>query len=145
MQSIPFDPRNELEQLLAQTLSGEMDAEAFAHRLLDLSVFMPVKDERHQIAGFQTSTRAEPLVLEDYDGNRALIVFSAPERAKEFMTAFPDYRGGLLTEFAWILRRMAADMSIALNPGMEAGFDFDPGMIAMLVALLPEQDVGAPQ
>jgi hypothetical protein len=33
---------------------------------------------------------------------------------------------------------MGADVSIALNPGMEMGFDFDPGMVAMLVALLPE-------
>lgn len=139
-----FDPRNELERLLAQTMSGEMEAEDFARRLLNLSVFLPVKDERHAIAGFQASTRAEPLVLEDDAGHRVLVAFSAPERAKEFLAAYPGYSGGLLTEFSWILRRMGADMSIALNPGMELGFDLDPTMIGMLAALLPEAGHSAP-
>jgi len=133
-----FQPRNDLEHLLAEMLAGQVEPEAFANRLIDLQVFMPVKDEKHQIMGFQASTKAEPLVLEDDEGNRALIVFSAPERAKGFMADFPGYSGGLLTEFSWILRRMAEDMSIVLNPGMDEGFDFDPGMVAMLVALLPD-------
>ncbi|MFA5081944.1 MAG: SseB family protein, partial [Hydrogenophilaceae bacterium] len=106
---------------------------------LDLQVFMPVKDEKHQIAGFQLSTKADPLVLEDDDGNRAMIIFTAPDRAKDFMAEFPGYSGGLLTEVSWILRHMSADLSISLNPGMEVGFDFDPAMVAMLAALLPQE------
>jgi hypothetical protein len=138
MENTPFEPRNDLEILLVEMLEGRLEPEDFAHRLIDLQVFMPVKDEKHQIAGFQRSTQAEPLVLEDDAGERALIVFSGPERAKEFLLQFPDYSGGLLTEFSWILRRMSSDLGIALNPELEAGFDFDPGMVAMLVALLPE-------
>lgn len=140
MESFEFEPRNDIERLLAEMLSGRVEPEAFAHRLMDMQVFMPVRDEKHQIAGFQRSTQAEPLVLEDDEGNRALIVFSGPDRAKDFLADFPDYSGGLLTEFSWLLRRMSADLSIALNPGMDAGFDFDPGMVAMLAALLPTED-----
>ncbi|MFZ5484496.1 MAG: SseB family protein [Pseudomonadota bacterium] len=140
MESYEFEPRNDIERLLAEMLSGQVEPEAFAHRLMDMQVFMPVRDEKHQIAGFQRSTQAEPLVLEDDEGNRALIVFSGPDRAKDFLADFPDYSGGLLTEFSWLLRRMSADLSIALNPGMDAGFDFDPGMVAMLAALLPAED-----
>jgi hypothetical protein len=138
MNDSPFDPRNDIERLLVEMLAGTVEPEDFAGRIIDLQVFMPVKDEKHNIAGFQTSTKAEPLVLEDDDGNRALIVFSGPDRAKEFLSDFPGYSGGLLTEFSWILRRMSNDLAIALNPGMDAGFDFDPGMVAMLAALLPE-------
>ncbi|MDD3528974.1 MAG: SseB family protein [Gallionellaceae bacterium] len=133
-----FDPRNDIERLLAGMLAGAVEPEDFARRIVDMQVFMPVKDEKHQIAGFQRSTQAEPLVLEDDDGNRALIVFSGPDRAKDFLVDFPDYGGGLLAELSWILRRMSADLAIALNPGMDMGFDFDPGMVAMLAALLPE-------
>jgi hypothetical protein len=140
MEEIEFEPRNDIERLLAEMLAGAVEPEDFAQRLMAMQVFMPVKDEKHQIAGFQRSTQAEPLVLEDDDGNRALIVFTGPDRAKDFLADFPDYGGGLLTEFAWILRRMSADLSIALNPGMDAGFDFDPGMVAMLAALLPDED-----
>ena len=117
----------------------EVDPEESAHRLINMQVFMPVKDEKHQIAGFQRSTQAEPMVLEDDAGHRAVILFSAPERAKDFLAQFPDYSGGLLTEFSWVLRRMGENMSVAINPGIDEGFDFDPHMVAMLVALLGEE------
>lgn len=129
--------RNDLEALLEQAQTDQIGPEEFATRMLGMQVFMPVRDEKHQIAGFQRSTQAEPLVLEDDDGNRALIVFSAPEHAKDFLAQFEGFSGGLLTEFEWILRRMGDDIGIALNPGMDLGFDFDPGMVAMLCALLP--------
>lgn len=138
MDDTVFEPRNDIERLLVEMLEGTVEPEDFARRIMAMQVFMPVKDEKHQIAGFQRSTQAEPLILEDDDGNRALIAFTGPDRAKDFLAEFPDYSGGLLTEMSWLLRRMSADLAIALNPGMDVGFDFDPGMVAMLAALLPE-------
>lgn len=132
--------RNEVERLLSDMDAGNIDPETFARELLDHQVFMPIKDEKHQIAGFQLSTKADPLVIEDEDGNRVFIAFSSPERAKEFTAAFPGYTGGLLTEVSWIVQRMGADMGLSINPGMEPGFDFDADMVSMLAALLPEQD-----
>lgn len=140
MAETPFEPRNDIERLLTEVLAGTVEPEDFAQRLMSVDVFMPVKDEKHQIAGFQRSTQAEPLVLEDDDGNRALIVFTGPDRAKDFLADYPNYSGGLLTEFSWVLRRMSADIGISLNPGLDVGFDFDPAMIAMMAALLPEQE-----
>lgn len=140
MDSPTFEPRNDLEHLLLQMISMEVEPEESARRMLDMQVFMPVKDEKHQIAGFQRTTQAEPLVLEDDQGNRAVILFSGPERAKDFLTQFPDYSGGLLTEFSWVLKRMAENMSISINPGIDEGFDFDPEMVAVLVTLLAEQE-----
>ena len=140
MDSPTFEPRNDLEHLLLQMINMEIEPEESARRMLNMQVFMPVKDEKHQIAGFQRTTQAEPLVLEDDAGHRAMILFSAPERAKEFMAQFPDYSGGLLTEFSWVLQRMAEHMSIAINPGIDEGFDFDPEMVAVLVTLLAEAE-----
>jgi hypothetical protein len=135
-----MQPRNNLEQLLVEALDESVSPENFATRIIDMQVFMPVHDEKHKIAGFQSSTQAEPLVLEDDEGHRALIVFSAPEHAKEFLSQYEGYSGGLLTELSWILQRMSDDIGIALNPGMELGFDFDPDMVAMLCALLPDAE-----
>lgn len=132
-------PRNDVERLLTEMLAGQVDPEDFAKQLLGQQVFMPVQDEKHQIAGFQLSTKAQPLVIEDEDGNRVLVTFSAPERAKVLGADFPNYSGGLLTEVSWILRRMGAGMGLTINPGMEPGFDFDPDMVAMLAGLLPEE------
>ncbi|MCS6785582.1 MAG: SseB family protein [Thiobacillaceae bacterium] len=131
-------PRNEVEQLIAEMHAGVLRPEDFARRLLNLQVFMPVRDDKHAIRGFQTSTRAEPLVVEDEEGQRVLILFSAPERAKAFLAQFEGYSGGILTEFSWVLRRLGAGMAIAINPGEVLGFDFDPDMVAMVAALLPE-------
>lgn len=134
----PDTPRNDLEQLLADMHAERVRPEDFARKLLDLQVFMPVKDEKHVIKGFQASTRAEPLVLEDEEGTRVLILFSAPERAKAFTAEVPGYSGGILTEFAWVLRRMGEGVAISINPGEALGYDFDPDMVAMMAALLPE-------
>lgn len=138
MNDIPT--RNELEALLLEFHEGKLEPEEFARRLLDAQVFMPVKDEKHAIAGFQASTRAEPLVVEDGEGNSILVLFSSPDRARDFLAAFPGYGGGMLTEFSWLLRRMGAGVAIAINPEQTPGFDLDPEMVAMVAALLPEED-----
>lgn len=136
----PAPSRNELEALLLDFHAGQLEPEEFARRLLDVQVFMPVKDEKHAIAGFQASTRAEPLTVEDDAGTRILVLFSAPDRAREFLAAFPSYGGGMLVEFAWLLRRMGAGIAITINPEQTPGFDLDPEMVAMVAALLPEED-----
>ncbi len=136
----PQPTRNELEALLLEFDEGRLEPEEFARRLLDEQVFLPVKDEKHAIAGFQASTKAEPLVVEDGEGNSILVLFSSPDRARDFLAAFPGYGGGMLTEFSWILRRMGSGISIAINPEQTPGFDLDPEMVAMVAALLPEED-----
>lgn len=136
----PQPTRNELEALLLEFHEGRLEPEEFARRLLDAQVFLPVKDEKHAIAGFQASTKAEPLVVEDGEGNSILVLFSSPDRARDFLAVFPGYGGGMLTEFSWLLRRMGSGIAIAINPEQTPGFDLDPEMVAMVAALLPEED-----
>lgn len=131
--------RNPLELLLLDFHAGKLEPEDFARRLLAEQVFLPVLDDKRQIAGFQSSTLADPLIVDLDNGERVLVLFSDPSRAREFLAGFPGYSGGMLTEFAWVLRRMAADLSIAINPGQTPGFDLDPEMVAMLAGLLPEE------
>lgn len=134
-----MQPRNDVERLLSDLQEGRLTPDMFAKHLLDQQVFMPVKDEKHAIKGFQTSTQAQPLVLDTDEGVPVMILFTEPERAKAFVQEFPDYKGGILTEFAWVIRRMGENMGISLNPDYDLGFDFDPEMVAMLAALLPEE------
>ncbi len=134
-----FEPKNELEKQLRCALDGSVSGDDFIHYLMDAQVFMPVEDEANQIKGFQRSTRAKPLVLEDETGTQVLVLFTSPERAKAFVANHPGYGGGLLTEFAWVLRKMGAPAGIALNPGLDAGFDLEPEMVADLMASLPPE------
>lgn len=135
-----FVPHNDLEKLLADVTLGTVAAEDFVARLLaGDQVFMPVKDEKHAIAGFQASTKAQPLVIEDDEGTQILVLFTSPERAKPFAEMFPDFTGGLLAEFPWVLRRIGGGFPISLNPGWNVGMDFDAETVAQLIAALPEE------
>jgi hypothetical protein len=135
-----FTPHNDLEKLLNDVTLGTVAAEDFVSRLLaGDQVFMPVKDEKHAIAGFQASTKAQPLVIEDDEGTQILVLFTSPERAKPFADMFPDFKGGILTEFPWVLRRIGGGFPIALNPGWDVGMDFDAETVAQLIAALPEE------
>ena len=77
-----FIPHNDLEEQLVAVHKGILDAETFVTELLDQQLFMPVRDEKDAIQGFQRSTQAEPLVIEDEEGERVLVLFTSPERAK---------------------------------------------------------------
>ena len=134
-----FVPQNALEAQLAAVHAGTLDPESFVLQLPDQQLFIPVRDEKHAIEGFQRTTRAEPLLIEDEAGERVLAVFTSPERAKILLEHYPDFSGGLLTEFSWLLRRLDGGVHVALNPGWEVGMDFDAEMIAHLIARLPPE------
>ncbi|GMQ89336.1 MAG: hypothetical protein BMS9Abin09_0810 [Gammaproteobacteria bacterium] len=130
-----FKPHNDLEQQLLDTQEGRLDSEAFMLQLLDHQLFMPVEDEVTEIQGFQRSTKAQPLTLDTEDGTRVLILFTSPERAKPFLQDYPDYQGGLLSEFSWILDRVGSGIAIAINPGFEIGIDLDTDTVTHLIHL----------
>ncbi|MHB1244986.1 MAG: SseB family protein [Sulfuriferula sp.] len=134
-----FEPKNDLEKQLQSALNGSVSGDDFIHYLMDAQIFMPVEDEANEIKGFQRSTRAQPLVLEDETGTKVLVLFTSPERAKGFVENHSGYGGGLLTEFSWVLRKMGTPAGIALNPGMDEGFDLEPEMVADLMAGLPPE------
>jgi len=98
-----------------------------------------VQDDVTEIQGFQRSTKAQPLTLEAEDGTRVLVLFTSPERAKPFLQDYPDYQGGLLSEFSWILDRIGSGIAIAINPGFEVGIDLDTDTVGHLIHVNAEQ------
>ena len=131
--SAAFAPQNDLERQLIAAQEGQIEPQAFIESLLGSEVFMPIY-EKHQIVGFQTEDRAHPLKIQTDDGE-VLVLFTSPERAKEFVRDFPGYGGGLVADFTWILEKMGIGFGIALNPGLEYGMDFDAQDLAQIAAL----------
>jgi hypothetical protein len=99
--------------------------------LVDTQVFMPIKDSIG-IEGFTSSSKAIPLTLKTEDNVEVLILFTSPDRAKEFVREFPGYDGGLLTEFSWVLERTGTGVGISINPNWPVGFDLEPEMVQQL-------------
>jgi hypothetical protein len=113
------------------TQEGQLSSEDFMGYLLDTQVFMPVKDSIG-IEGFTSSDKAIPLTLKTEDNIEVLILFTSPDRAKEFVHEFPGYEGGLLAEFSWVLERTGSGIGISINPNWPVGFDLEPEMVQHL-------------
>lgn len=128
-----FQPRNELEQKLLDAQDGRIGSDELLETLMGSQVFLPVQDEKPSVLNIQRSSRAQPLVLAAEDGTPVLVMFSSPERSKEFVKDFPGYSGGILTEFTWVLEKMGRDYAIALNPGAEVGFDMESETVNELI------------
>jgi SseB protein N-terminal domain len=127
-------PNNDLERKLLDAQEGRIEPQELIDALMAGEVFMPVY-EKHQIAGFGASTKAKPLTLKDQDsGEEVLVLFTSPERAKEFVRDYPGYGGGLVTELPWILERLGVGYGITLNPGQELGMELEARALQQLVA-----------
>jgi len=126
-----FDTRNELEEKLLAAQEGLLGNTDFIRYLLDTQVFMPVKDAIG-IGGFTASSKAVPLTLKTEDNIEVLILFTSPDRAKDFVREYPGYEGGLLAEFSWVLERTGSGIGISINPNSPVGFDLEPEMVQQL-------------
>ena len=126
-----FETRNELEEKLLAAQEGQLSSDEFMEYLMDTQVFMPVKDSIG-IEGFTSSDKAVPLTLKTEDEIEVLILFTSPDRSKEFVQDFPGYDGGLLAEFKWVLERTGSGIGISINPNWPVGMDFEPEMIEQL-------------
>ena len=134
-----FEPRNEPEKSLLAAQEENISSDDRLNILMTSQVFMPVQDEKPSLLNMQRSTRAQPLVLTAEDSTPIPVLFSSPERAKELISDYPGFGGGILTEFTWVLERMGRDFGIALNPGLDAGFDMEPETVNDLVDSLGQK------
>lgn len=128
-----FEPRNELEKSLLAAQEEIISSDDLLNILMNSQVFMPVQDDKPSLLNIQRSARAQPLVLTAEDSTPILVLFSSPERAREFISDYPGFGGGILTEFTWVLERMGRDFGVALNPGLDVGFDMEPETVNDLV------------
>lgn len=106
--------------------------------LLTAQLFMPIY-EKHDIGGLQTSHSAQPLTLDSGEGFSIIVLFTSPDRAKEFVSDYPGHEGGLLAEFTWILEKMGSGLGLTINPGWEVGLDMEPDTVQQLLASRAEQ------
>jgi hypothetical protein len=137
MNEADFEAKNELERKLLAAMNGELSSEEFMRELMTQQVFIPIKDDKDSgIIGFQHTTKATPLVIQDDEGVNILVLFTSPDRSHDFLAEIPGYGGGLLADFSWIVERMAAGFAISVNPGLDVGIDVEPEIVTEMLALL---------
>lgn len=137
MHAQEIEAKNELEHKLVAAMRGELSSDDFMREMLAQQIFIPIKDDKDSgIQGFQHTTRATPLVIQDEEGQSILVLFTSPERAKDFLVDVPGYSGGLLADFSWIVERMEPGFAISVNPGLELGMDIDPNDVTHMIEIL---------
>lgn len=141
MQAQETEAKNELEEKLLAAINGDLPGEDFMREMLTQQIFIPIKDDKDSgIKGFQHTTRATPLIVQDEAGRNTLVLFTSPDRAKEFLVDVPGYSGGLLADFSWIVERMEPGFAIAVNPGLELGMDIEPEDVTQMLELLAARE-----
>jgi hypothetical protein len=126
-----FIAENELEKKLIQAQNGEIEGEAFLKDMLEMQVFMPILDKQN-IGGFQQSKQATPLSYKNEDGSEMVILFTSPERAKEYVKNHPGYDGGLFENFKWVIEKIGGGYGVILNPELEVGLELEANMLEAL-------------
>ena len=86
--SADFKPQNDLERQLIAAQEGQIPPEVFIQTLLGSDVFMPVY-EKHQIGGFTTETKADPLKVQSEDGEDVLALSTSAARNRLWHHAEP--------------------------------------------------------
>lgn len=133
MSAEEFAPANDIEHKLVDAQEGRLSSEEFMQELLDATLFLPVYDDSDD--GTELSEKAQPISIELEDGTAIMVVFTSPERARDFLSQAPGESGGILESFRWILKHAGNGVGISINPGWDFGLDIEPKMVAQLSQL----------
>ncbi len=127
-----FEPLNALERDLVAAQQNQMSVAAFLQTLRVSQVYVLV--DRETGSGGAWDNNAAPMVLSNAGKTPFLALFTAPERAGEWVKRQTTFGFGLSTEFASLLKGMAPDLGIVINPGLPVGFEMQPATVAQLRA-----------
>lgn len=133
MNAEDFTPTTEIEHKLVDAQEGRLSSEDFMQELLESTLFLPVYDD--SVSGIQLSDKARPISIQLEDGTEIMVIFTSPERARDFLEQAPGPSGGILESFRWIVEHAGTGVGISINPGWDFGLDIEPEMVARLSQL----------
>lgn len=130
MRAEDFAPKNDIEHKLVDAQEGRLTSEDFMQALLDATMFLPVYDDR--VGDIPHSGKAQPISIELEDSTPIMVVFTSPERARDFLDQAPGQSSGILESFRWIVEHAGSGVGISVNPGWDFGLDIEAEIVAQL-------------
>lgn len=127
-----FEPSNDLERALVAAQLGKLSVPTFMQTLAASKVFVLIDKEIGPSGVWDNS--ASPMVLSNAQGAPVLAMFTAPERSGEWPKLQPHFAFGLLTDFSWLLKGIAPNIGIVINPALSVGLEIQPSTVAQLRA-----------
>lgn len=126
----PFKPLNDLERALVAVQKGQISTPRFMDKLLASQILILIDKEVGDDGIWDDGT--SPLVVFDAQDKPLLAMFTAPERTGEWPKLQPQFSFGLIVDFAWMLRGVAAEVGIVVNPGLNVGFEMPASGVSQL-------------
>ena len=124
-----FQPINALEDALIEAQAGRLDAQGFLDTLMRAQVFVLIDKDPGAEDWDNTAT---PLVLPNGSGLQVMAVFTAAERSEMWPARIPQFTHGLPTDFRTLVRGIAKEVGIVINPGHAAGLELSADRVAAL-------------
>jgi len=132
IQSPKFEPQNELEHSLVQAQAGRLPVPELMRAFLTSQVFVLLDKDPGPSGKWDNSS--SPMVLSNSTGSPLLAIFTSPERSSTWPTQLPQFAFGLLTNFSWLLKGIAPNVGIVVNPGSSVGMEIPPAGVQQLLA-----------
>lgn len=126
---VSFEPLNALEDALVEAQQGRLDAQGFLDTLMRARVFVLIDKDPHAQDWDNTAT---PLVLPNEGGLPVMAVFTAAERAEIWPARIPQFPHGLPTDFQTLVRGIAKEVGVVINPGHAVGMELSADRVAAL-------------
>ena len=125
-----FEPVNDLEAHLLKAQLGRTPATEFLDQLLSSQVVVLLDKDPGPSGVWDNSV--SPLILSNASGSPVLAMFTAPERSTSWYKQLPRFEFGLLVQFQWLLRGIASNVGVVINPGHSVGLELAPEAVADL-------------
>lgn len=126
----PFTPGNPLEKVLLAAQSGAVEPAALFQRMYLSQVFVLLDKQPDPDGKWDKTTSL--MVLNNARGEPMMAIFTAPERSQDWPAQAPAFRHGILVDFPWVLKGMAAGVGIVVNPGCSVGVEMSADIVQKL-------------
>lgn len=124
-----FEPLNALEDALVEAQAGRLDTQAFLDTLMRAQVYVLIDKDP---AGQDWDNTGTPLVLPNAAGAPVMAMFTAAERSGPWPARIPQFPHGLFTDFRTLVRGIAKDIGIVINPGHPVGLELSADRVEAL-------------
>ena len=126
----PFEPANDLERALVAAQQNQLPVATFLQTLLISKVYILVDRAADPDAVWDHN--AAPMLLANSEKTPFLAIFTAPERSKAWLQRQSTFGFGLSPDFTRVLKNMAPNLGIVINPGLQAGFEMQAPTVEQL-------------
>jgi hypothetical protein len=125
-----FTASNALEQALLDAQTGKIPPSKLFESLYAAQVFVLIDKEIG--VGGMWSNDISMLVLNSQSGTPMIAMFTSPERAMGWPERAPAFKFGLLTDFSWLLKGLATEAGVVINPGSAIGVELTASIVQQL-------------